>query len=164
MLPPVLRIFSLAALALAATAQLAHAGAVTPLTIDRVTIWSNGAKPGRLIGRGSLQSGLPVNVSGGLDVHVIDADQLAVTVSFEAGDCRAIGPNRSICTKTVGATKRQRVKIHNAGDGEVRFYFQKLDVQGPLTGPVSIEMDTTDDVIMGTSGSCIGGARLLHCR
>jgi hypothetical protein len=159
------RIFPLAALALVATTQIAQAGIFTALDLNRVTIWSNGDKPGRLIGRGIVpEMALPIDVSGGLVVNVTDADQLDVLITFDPGDCRAVGPNRSICSKTVGATKRQRVKIHNAGDGEIRFYFQNLDVQGPLTGPVNIQIDTADDTLLGSNGSCIGGQRLLHCR
>ncbi len=159
------RIFPLAALASIAIAGIANAGALTPYTLNRVTIWSNGDKPGRLIGRGTLPAeALPVDVSGGIVVHVTDADQLDVLVDFAAGDCESIGPNRSICRKTVGATKRQRVKIHNAGAGEIRFYFQNLDVAGPLTGPVRIDIETAGDVLTALSGACTGGQRLLHCR
>jgi hypothetical protein len=159
------RIFPLAALVLVATAQIAQAGEITPFELNRVTIWSNGDKPGRLIGRGVVpEMALPIDASGGLVVNVTDADQLDILIEFDASDCHAVGPNRSICSKTVGKTKRQRVKIHNAGDGGIRFYFQNIDVQGPLTGPVTIRIDTTNDVLLGSNGSCSGGQRLLHCR
>lgn len=145
-----------------ATQSLALA---TPLGVNRVAIWSNGDKAGRLIARGEADvMSLPLDLSAGMVVTITDSATYQLAVEFEASDCSASGPSRTLCRKIVAPGKRQRVKIRNTGDGQVRIYFQGLDVEGPLTGPVSVSIETASDLLTGVSDPCIGGPRLLFCR
>src|SRR5690606_15559690 len=96
------RTIRVAVATLAAAASLAAsptlAGVASPVSLNRITICSNGDKPGRLIGRGEIPSeSLPVDLSAGLVVSVNDAGSLAVVIDFDATECQPIGPRRAIC-------------------------------------------------------------------
>jgi hypothetical protein len=145
-------------------------------TLSKITVWASGAKPGRLVAKGTVPTLVygpadQIDVSSGLTVAVVDNDQMNVIAPFTAAQCSVKASGLIKCNVKINSTQKRRIILKPirlggvpTGDYKLKLLLQGHPIASPMVGPITASISHGQIDRVGSNPNCTGGILRIQCK